>query len=287
MKALPFKIPPREGDAFRLQIDELPHFYDRFHHHPEIQLTWIVESAGTLLLGTTITDFEPGDVFIIGAQLPHRFKNNFETEDEESRAKSSSIFFDVHSFGAGFFNLRELKEVVSFLQKANQGIRLKGTTRTYVIEKIKAIQVQKGMKRLLHFLDLLDHLSTSEEMVLISKVPFDLESNNTENEKLEKVVQFVLEHYDRRIKLAEVAAISNLSISAFCRFFKLRTRKTFFRFLNEFRISIAGKLLTEKEQSITEICYAVGFNNLSNFNRQFKETTGFTPSQYIKKYSGS
>jgi AraC-like DNA-binding protein len=287
MKALPFKIPPREGDTFRVQVDELPHFYDRFHHHPEIQITWIVESAGTLLLGTTVTEFKPGDIFIIGPQLPHRFKNNPIISEGNTQAKSISIFFDEQSFGDGFFALPELKEVVSLLQKANRGIRLSGETQEFAIEKMKVIQSEKGMVRLLHFLSLLDNLSRSNDLILISKVPFDLASSTTENEKLEQVVQFVLENYDRRIKLAEVASVANLSVSTFCRFFKLRTRKTFFQFLNEFRISMAGKLLTDQEHSITEICYTVGFSNLSNFNRQFKETTGYTPSQYIKKYADS
>ncbi len=284
MKALPFKIPIQEGDAFRIQVDELPQFYDRFHHHPEIQLTWIVESSGTLLLGTTITAFEPGDVFIIGAQVPHRFKNNVQENTGAKFAKSISIFFDEQSFGNGFFDLTELKEVKDLLQKADQGIRIKGPMRLQAIEEIQRIQSSNGLQKILSFLQLLGKFASSDEVSIISSVPFDLETSRVENEKLERVVQYVLENYEQRIMLDEVAAIANLSVSAFCRFFKLRTRKTFSRFLNEFRISMAGKLLTSREQSISEVCYAVGFRNLSNFNRQFKEFTGFTPSQYVKQY---
>lgn len=284
MKALPFKIPIQEGDAFRVQVDELPQFYDRFHHHPEIQLTWIVESAGTLLLGTTITEFQEGDVFMIGAQVPHRFKNNASENSDSGFAKSISIFFDEKSFGEGFFDLSELKEVKNLLQKSDQGIQIKGEMRLRAIEEIQKIQTASGLQKILSFLELLGALAQSEEASIISSVPFELENSPVENEKLERVVQYVLEHYEERIMLEEVSAIANLSVSAFCRFFKLRTRKTFSRFLNEFRISMAGKMLTTQDLSISEVCYSVGFRNLSNFNRQFKEFTGFTPSQYIKQY---
>jgi len=119
---------------------------------------------------------------------------------------------------------------------------------------------------------------------LLSNLSFLGNPTSSESKKLETVFQYMLDHHQRTIKLKEVAKIANLSVSAFCRFFKLRTRKTFSQFVNEFRISVACKKLLLDDFTISEICYEVGFTNLSNFNRQFKKITGFTPSQYMVKH---
>ena len=109
------------------------------------------------------------------------------------------------------------------------------------------------------------------------------QDNEEEGQRLNKVITYVTQNFSRKITIKEIADEANLSISAFCRYFKLHTRKSFISFLNEFRIGIACKKLLEKDKNVTEICYQTGFNNISNFNRQFKSVTGFTPSQYLKQ----
>jgi AraC-like DNA-binding protein len=283
MKVLPFKIPQSEERSFRVQIDELPHFYDRFHHHPELQITLIEKSHGTLLIGNSISSFEEGDLFVIGANVPHSFRNHdsFYT-DKKSVAKSISIFFNKTSLGNGFFDLPELKKVKGILKEADKGIRISGTTRELIISKIKTIEAEKGMNSILSLLEILAHISTSDEIDFLSSIGFSMNPEAMESKKLEAIFQYILDHYEQPIKLEEVANIANLSVSAFCRFFKTRTRKTFSKFVNEFRVSVACKELMAGNFSISEICYQVGFTNLSNFNRQFKEITGFSPSHYIR-----
>jgi len=283
MKILPFKIPQSEERSFRVQVDELSHFYDRFHHHPELQITLIEKSHGTLLIGNSISTFEEGDLFIIGANVPHSFRNHesFYT-DQELSAKSISIFFNERSLGLEFFKLPELRKVYALLKEADKGIQIKGEARAFVQSIINEMLTKQGLPRLLNLLQILDHLSTSEEVTFLSSIHFSIQPETLESKKLEAIFQFVLDHHDRPIKLEEVAKIANLSVSAFCRFFKARTRKTFSRFVNEFRISVACKELLAGEHSISEICYRVGFTNLSNFNRQFKEIVGYAPSRYVR-----
>ena len=285
MKALSFRIPSTGENSFRIQIDEDKHFYDRFHHHQELQITKIEKSHGTLLIGNTATAFEAGDLFIIGANVPHSFRNHPSFyKRKTNEARSLSIFFNAQSFGEGFFDLPELKKVKTLLKKADYGIRIEGKTKMLVSSKIEEIQPATGLSRLLLLLQILDLLSASEDITLLSNVPYFIPSESLESSKLEMIFQYVLDHYERPIKLSEVANISNLSISAFCRFFKSRTRKTFSRFVNELRISIACKQLLSSDHSISEICYMVGFTNLSNFNRQFRLITGHSPSKFVQMH---
>ena len=282
MKILPFKIPRNEESSFRVQVDEVSHFFDRFHHHPELQITLIEKSHGTLLIGNSVSSFQEGELFAIGANVPHCFKSHDSFyESKNSDAKSTSIFFNENSLGAGFFELPELKKVRLFLNEANRGMLIKGKARDFVVSKIEQLSAKSGLARIVSLLEILDKISNSDEIEFLSAIDFSVNPASQESKKLETVFQYVLDNYEQPIKLEEVAAVANLSISAFCRFFKARTRKTFSRFVNEFRISVACKKLLTGEYNISEICYQVGFTNLSNFNRQFKEITGFSPSGFI------
>ena len=284
MKVLSFKIPKTSETSFNVQIDEVPHFYDRLHLHPELQITLIQRSHGTLFVGDSISTFREGDLFIIGPNLPHALKNDaIFYHDEKLAAKSISIFFSKKSFGNTFFELPELSKINAFLNKAERGVKVLGENQR-IKEKVLKINTLKGFDRLLLLFSILQDLANHKHMDSLSRISFSANSNELQSEKISRVFQFVMDNYHRPIKLEEAAAITNLSVSAFCRYFKLRTRITFSRFLNEIRISTACKLLIESDYSVSEICYQVGFNNISNFNRQFKKITGFTPSKYLSKH---
>lgn len=285
MKALSFKIPKTGEISFNIQVDEVSHFYDRLHLHPELQITLIQQSHGSLFVGDSISTFRPGDLFIIGPNIPHALKNDaLFYENENFKAKSISIFFSKEAFGDTFFQLPELAKINSLLNKAERGLRVLGDEKNSLSEKIVGIVKQKGFDRLLSLFFILQELANYEKMESLSKTSFSAKNNELQSEKISSVFQFIMDNYHRPIKLEEAAEIANLSVSAFCRYFKIRTRSTFARFLNEIRVSTACKQLIETEYSVSEICYQVGFNNISNFNRQFKTITGFTPSQYLSKH---
>ncbi|MFK7772009.1 MAG: AraC family transcriptional regulator [Saprospiraceae bacterium] len=286
MKVLPFKVPISEETSFRVQIDRGKHFYDKFHHHQEVQITWIQKSFGSLLMGNAIATFEENDLLVIGANVPHSFQNNeiFYKKNSKLSAEAISILFNKNAFGKSFFDLPEMKNIKNFIKNADKGYRIKGETKNEIITLLKLIEKKNGPERFLSLMDILNRLSISKEVELLSNLSFLGNPTSNESKKLETVFQYMLDHHQRTIKLEEVAKVANLSVSAFCRFFKLRTRKTFSQFVNEFRISVACKKLLLDDFSISEICYEVGFTNLSNFNRQFKKITGFTPSQYVSKH---
>lgn len=286
MKVLPFKVPVSEETSFLVQVDRMKHFYDKFHHHREVQITWIQKSHGSLLMGNTIAAFAENDLLVIGANVPHSFRNDeiFYQKNKKLAAEATSILFDENAFGKYFFDLPEMKNIKNFIENADKGYRINGKTKEEIIAQLKVMEEKNGTERFLILMEILNRLSFSKEVELLSNLSFLGNPTSSESKKLEMVFQYMLDHHQRTIKLEEVAKIANLSVSAFCRFFKLRTRKTFSQFVNEFRISVACKKLLLDDFSISEICYEVGFTNLSNFNRQFKKITGFTPSQYVVKH---
>ncbi len=283
MRVLPFKIPESVAHSFRVQVDELEHFYDRFHHHPELQITFIEKSHGTLLLGNAISNFVEGDAFLIGANVPHSFRNHSSFyQNEKKEAKAISIFFNEKSLGPGFFDLPELKKVRGLLKAADRGIKINASLNAAIAQKMQAIILSEGIQRVLFLLEILEHIIHCDQIEYLSNFSLPTITEGKDSKKLEAIFQYILDHYERPVKLEEVAAVANLSVSAFCRFFKTRTRKTFSRYINEFRISVACKKLLQEDCTISEVCYQVGFSNLSNFNRQFKLITGYAPSVYIK-----
>lgn len=288
MKALAFKVPQTATESFRLQEDDVPHFYDRLHHHPELQLTLIVSSYGTQLVGDSIQAFKEGDLLLIGAHLPHVFRNDeVFYKDANLRAKAISVFFNRQSFGEGFTDLPEASPLRELLQQAGRGIRINSPLREHLIPQLYQLSERRGFSRLLLLLEMLHAIASApEELELLSSIRFDGAAASADEQRLKEVFQYVMDHYQGAIALGEVAGVANMSVSAFCRYFKLRTRKTFVRFLNEVRVGAACRLLGERDLHISEISYAVGYQNLSNFNRQFRSIKGMTPTAYLKAIRG-
>jgi len=284
MKALPFQIPKISESSVRVQIDRQPFFYDTLHQHPEIQITLIVSGTGTLFQGEYIGEFKPGDVFIIGGNVPHVLKSDsIYYKDDQLISHAISIFFDKKSLGASFFNLPELKNINSFIQQLNRGVQLENTLKIKVGEIVRETPFCEGVEVIMSLLKILQLTSQSNEVNFLSRETNESYLDENEGIRLKGVYQFTLENFSNAIRLEEVAEIASMTPSAFCRFFKLRTRKTYISFLNEIRVAEACKLLLNEDLPIAQIGYQCGFSNLSNFNRIFKNVKQEAPSAFRKK----
>jgi AraC-like DNA-binding protein len=285
MKPLLFRNPMNNEESFYIQEDKLPHFYDILHYHPEFQLTLIIEGTGTCFIGDKIGRFAPGDIFLIGANLPHVFRSAeaYYSKDSKVFAHGISSYFKKESFGESFFDLPETHAIKDLLLRASRGLIIKGNTREIVRPGILGLVKQDGFQRLLSFLSILYSIATSTELEFISSIGFQASKKENDHKKINDVFNYVMKNFQKDIELDEIAKIASMSTTAFCRFFKIRTRKTFSEFLNEVRIGNACKLLINSSDSITEIAYKSGFNNSSNFNRAFKKITNYTPSGYLKR----
>lgn len=287
MKPVLYSFPKTQQESFSVQTEAgLSHFYDVLHYHPELQITIILESYGTYFIGDSIERFQSGDIFLIGPNLPHVFRNDqaFYREDSKLRASFISMYFNDQSFGKEFFDLPEMWYINQLLKKASRGIKAHGRTKDIVGEKMKRLVQLEGFDRFLMLLSILNTIATSTEWEFISKVSFSAPQKETDSKKINDVFDYIMNNFSQSISLDTVASVANMSTTAFSRYFKQRTQKTFSNFLSEVRIGHACKLLIEGEYNITEISYACGYNNISNFNRQFKHIAKFTPSEYIKRY---
>lgn len=285
MRALSFKIPKTENQSFRVQIDDMPLFYDQFHYHPEIQISIIFRGSGTRFIGDNINSFQSGQVFVIGSNIPHVFRSDkSEFEKFGQNSYSVSLYFKEDSLGSGFFDLPENVFIKDFINLTAKGIEIVGESRSIIIEKVIEIVELNGFPRLIKFLEILAELSNKENHKYLCKGIYSVQYNERDGKKMNDVLGFVFDNFSKNIRLEDVSSIAGMSQTSFCRFFKSRTRKTFINFLNEIRIGEACKLLGKDGLNVSEICYAVGFNNISNFNRKFKEITNYTPKEYLNKY---
>ncbi|MTI32312.1 AraC family transcriptional regulator [Xanthovirga aplysinae] len=285
-KPLFFKVPDSKEVSFRVQYDDLDYFYSPLHLHPEIQLSLILESEGTSFIGESIRPFSEGDLLLIGPNLPHVFRNDksYYQKGSEKRARAISIFFKQEAFGPNFFSLPETQKIGTLLSASTRGIEIMGEARNKISYILNHFRDYSNLDRFLQLIKILDIISHSSDLAYLSSYKHQEPLKDVDNQKIEQIFDFVTKNFDQEIRLEEVASLANMSITTFCRFFKQRTQKTFTLFLNEIRIGHACRLLKEEQYNISQICYECGFNNISNFNRKFKEITGHTPKQYRKKF---
>ena len=278
MKVLPFKIPKAQNIGLIYQEDKAQYFYNKLHQHEDIQLCTIIKGEGTLIVGDTINDYKTGDVLVIGSNLPHVFKSDATNIKESFMI---SLFFTERSFGKDFFSLDDFKELTSFFKKSMSGFKLLSNQQK-VQERFLSLQNATNLERFIGLFDILRLIEKSKNKTLADFV-YPKKYSDNEGKRMREVMDFTIHHYDKNINLNEIASRANMTPNAFCRYFKQRTNKTYFTFLNELRVENACKLLAgNKGLSISEIAYQCGFKNLSNFNRKFKEVKNTTPSKYRK-----
>jgi AraC-like DNA-binding protein len=260
-------------------------FYNQWHFHPEIELIYIHKGRGTRFIGTDVHRFEPDELFLFGSNLAHMWRCDPEyfREDSKQKAEVTIIYFRHDFLGDKFFNIPELKGIETLLEKAKLGVKITGNTKVLVKEWMGKLSDAKGAGRLIFLLTMLEKIAGSKEIKFISPVYPQIKIEEAEATRLNKVFQYVSDNFQKKITLSEVASVANLSAKAFCRYFKSKTRKTFYVFLLEVRVAHACHLLLEKEMSVYEVCYDCGFNNLSNFNRYFKKIMNKTPSDYKRE----
>ncbi|RZM27287.1 MAG: helix-turn-helix domain-containing protein [Pedobacter sp.] len=290
MKVLPFTIfVPDDKSVISEQIEQ-PYFYQYLHRHDEWQITFIEKGEGTLIAGNEMHAFRSGDVFVIGAKLPHLFKSNPEyfTDNKGKSIKACSIYFNSKGALAALFNLPEMKMANSFLAKNRHGFKVPERYSKTIAEKIFNLHRSSSVDVLFSFLKLINGIQELNDQV--EPLCSDLYSLNvTENEgiRLSRIINFITENSNNQISLEDVANAAFMTPQAFCRYFKKHTGHTFISFLNEVRINDACKSLIsgEKADCISNIAYNAGFNSITNFNRVFKSIIGLSPREYIGSYA--
>jgi AraC-like DNA-binding protein len=267
-----------------MQLD-CSYFDKPWHFHKEFELVLINKSHGTRFIGNDVRPFKDGDLALIGSRIPHLYRNSEEYYKGKKNLRANSIFihFTNDFLGPSFFDIPEMRAVKNLLAKSMMALEITGKSKLYVIKKMHEMQHQSTTVRLMSLLDILIYLSQSRYLKKILSTEFSM-GNVKDTERINKVFEYVMKNYMNLIYIKNVAAELNMSVPSFSRYFKFHTRKTFSNFVTEIRIGNACKLLQENNHSIAEICYLSGFENLSNFNRHFKNQTGLIPKVYQQRF---
>lgn len=286
MKAQFQKIIINEDSSFLAKELNQNHFDNELHFHPEYELIYVCQSKGIRFIGDSVENFTEGDLVLLGPNIPHYWNNDANSSEN---AKAFLVMFSENFLGEDFFFLPEMASIRILLNKSKGGICFPNAHEFNISEKLKLLVHSVGPIKIMLFLDILNDLTNAEIRPLLTKtfvaeLPL-LSYSDHSIERLKKVYEYVLSNYQNKIHIKEVAEIASMSTFAFCKYFKKTTTKTFMTFLVELRICHAKKLLIQKEElAISDICYESGFDNLSNFNRQFKEMTHMTPKEYRRHY---
>lgn len=279
MKVYPFKIPKPLHDSLIYQVDHDIIFYDKLHQHEDIQLSYIVDGEGTLIVGDKVNQYQRNDIIVIGSNLPHVFKSNI---NYGKKSHMLTLFFAKDSFGKGFFELEELKELHVFFKRTAHGFKVTSSKKG-MTELFLKLESASKLSRFLILLELLKKASNCNYISLSSFI-YDKKYKETEGKRMQEVFDYTMSHFKNDITLESISEIANMTKNAFCKYFKKRTNKTYFKFLNELRIEHACKLLIDKnDSSIEDLAYESGFRNISNFNRQFKMIKNMSPNNFRKR----
>lgn len=278
---LPFPI----DSHIHYYIEDLPHFIVPWHYHPAIEIMYITRGIGTRFVGDCIEQYEEGDVCMIGPNLPHEWRND-DAYDKESglRATCICLFFKREIFDPNFIRLPEMNNIRDLIERSRRGLKFTGNSKLEITRFIRSSVNDVGVRKVTNLLTLLELMATSTEYELLASVGFTNSVNSEDFERFNKVYKFLVKNFATSIRLEEVSTLVGLTPTAFCRYFKERTKKTFVEYLNEMRIGYSKKLLLENKMKISTISGEVGFPNLSNFISQFKKVTGMSPSQFQKQF---
>ena len=260
-----------------------PYLGYNWHYHEEFELIYFLEGQGIRIVGDHISDFKKGELVLVGAWLPHLWRHDLQ-EAQEQEADFIVIKFRKRFDQINLFALPELSSINRLLKKAERGLYFSQKTKDEVHDLILQMAASDGTKKLILLLEILRVLAMEEKLMLLSSPHFIRPLEATEEDRLQKVINYIFNNHYRNIPLEEVAELAFMTPPAFCRFFKKRTNKTFSHFLNEFRIGKSCQLLINSEKSIKQICYEAGFNSLTNFNRTFKSFKSMTPSAFRRNF---
>lgn len=272
------KISPEFGSSLLVKKhnEQIENNLPFWHFHPELELVYINKAKGKRHIGSHLSYFNNSQLILIGANLPHSgFTDRFTANGIET-----IVQFKENFLGNDFFEIPEMGPIKNLFFRAKKGILFGVETKQLLGEKIIQLNETSNIERILLFLDILKDLAKTDDYTLLNADGYAFEIRPQDNLKIEVVFGHVRRNYHRPIPLEEIANLVNMTVPAFCRYYKKVTGKTFTQFVNEFRIVHATKLLAESHSSITDICFESGFNNFSHFNKLFKNFTGKSPLKY-------
>ncbi|RIW17224.1 AraC family transcriptional regulator [Algoriphagus lacus] len=284
MHPLHFKVPRLKEETIRVECWDLENFFEPIHFHEEFQITLILEGGGSLFVSDSVIQFKKGEVYMFGKNLPHVFRNS-ENEFQNSgqkKARAISVFFNQDVLKNALNDIPEAYAIKKLIDVAVYGIRVSEGKQIPISQKLNSLPEKNSFEKFLGLLEILECISKDNNLDFISCLGVPIRTVQENIPKINMVFEFVRNNYSEKITLQQVADLVNMSPTAFCRFFKYKSQKTFSRFLIEVRIANACRLISQDDFNTSECCFHCGYNNLSNFHKHFKSVTGMTPLEFRK-----
>jgi len=271
------EVSPDVGSSFKILNPRLSTTF-LWHLHPEYEIVYAEALAGPRHVGAHISRYQGSDLVFIGPNIPHlNFDYGVHTHCEQIVIQMRENFL-----GEPFFNNPEMAAIKQLFKKACFGLSFFGETKARAAELLKNLQQLNRFDQLLSLLQIFQLLATSAEVEILNSASAANKAFEKQRTRMDVIYQYVEKRYNSNPDVNQVAEKVNLSPAAFCRYFKKQTQKTFTDFINHYRINEAKNLLLQ-DRSVTEACFATGFEQLSYFNRTFKKLTGENPSAFKKR----
>lgn len=275
-------IPTGPSQAMIFKIDR--DIWPVYHYHPEFDiLLSLKDHSGEFLSGDHIGRLQRGTLFMNGPNIPHALHSGKDDEGDWERPSLAVIQFSRESLGEDLLRKHEMQPVRDFLDEARFGFEFFGETARVAADLILEMEHQSPFDRFVQLLRLLHHFAGSEEKRSLASPAYSPSLKERDISRLDEVLGFLRRNKAEPVTLEAAAAVAKMSPKSFCRFFKANTGKTLVEYLHELRIGEACRLLLESDKTISETAFECGFNNLSNFNRRFREIKGVTPREYRRQ----
>lgn len=282
MKPIFFKKNTQAAEhSFYTRYADVPHNYNKFHFHKEYELLYNIANSDTHFVGDSIHRFENHDLVLIGSNIPHFWQSDDSFFEGNPKIKARVVLVQfVEDFLRQFLNTPEMALIKNLLHRATQGIQVRGKEARFIGGKFYELTKYSGWQRLVKLIEALCMMSDTKDYVLLTSQGF-CESHKTGNEeRISLIFNNIIKNHNLDYKLEMAAELANVNKTAFCRYIKKATSKTFSEVLNEVRIGFACKELINSIYAISNIAYNSGNQNLPYLNRQFRKIKNCSPQEY-------
>ena len=253
----------------------------RWHYHEEYELHLIVATRGKVFVGDYIGQFEPGHLVLTGPRLPHNWIS-IDVPPGGVMLRDIVLQFPDAPLRLAAATIPELAEALPLLERARHGIEFFGLS-DLARERCARIKHTHGLARFAEFAQFLGELVRCNDYRLLSTVQLQSFEDDAGLARISGIVDYLTENYSENFSMAELSTRLGMTESSFSRYFRRAMGNSFTDFVNRLRINRACQLLMETDRYITNVCYDVGFNNVANFNRRFREIKGLTPKEFRRQ----
>lgn len=287
MKPHFYKVNTHPQESYTAYHLKSRNFGSIWHYHPELELHYTIKGQGMRFIGDNVSTFQSGEVILLGENLPHSWQcqKEYYDEDPEASVEAVVVQFLPDCLGKELCSLPEMYLLPRLFEKAKMGMVIHGRAGEELRELMVSVVNATGIQRPIMLLQILEILAATDEYELITSAYAFYRADEIKTLQLRDIYNYTLMHFREDISLEDVAAIRNLTVTSFCRYFRMMTNKSYYDFLIEVRISHACRLLVEDKKPAEALCYECGFRNVSNFYRHFKRVTGMTPLEYKRCFT--